>query len=182
MREGVEAIVKHLNRLSWVAVAIAAASMIAPRLAREAAKPGDDAPPAAAPLEPGLAERIARAMSSRPREPSCAEAPARADEPSVRVSRALFDDALAHPSGSGGRLAPELAGGAIRGVRVFGVSEGGPLAALGLQNGDRLERVNGVALSSPDAVVRAYDSGRDRYDVELTRRGRRVTIHYVVCG
>ncbi len=28
----------------------------------------------------------------------------------------------------------------------------------------------------------AYDGGRDRYDVELTRRGKRVTIHYVVCG
>lgn len=182
MREGVEAIVKHLNRLSWVAVAIAAASMIAPRLARETPKVGDADPPAAAPLEPGLAERIARAMSSRPNEASCSEAPPRSGEPSVRVSRALLDEALAHAPRREGRLVPELAGGAIRGVRVFGVSEGGALAALGLQNGDRIERVNGTPLSTPDAVVRAYDGGRDRYDVELTRRGKRVTIHYVVCG
>jgi type II secretory pathway component PulC len=52
------------------------------------------------------------------------------------------------------------------------------LAALGIENGDRLERVNGASVATPEGALNAYTSMRyaQQFDVEVNRAGRPVHI------
>ena len=80
------------------------------------------------------------------------------------------------------RILPVLRGGRTVGVEVLGVHPGDVLAALGIESGDVLERVNGFDVVSPDRCLEAYASLRrtDRVVVELARRGRPLTLSYVI--
>ena len=53
------------------------------------------------------------------------------------------------------------------GFKLFAIRPGSLIDRLGLQNGDRLVRVNGLELSSPDAVLEAYSRLRSAAEIEL---------------
>jgi general secretion pathway protein C len=78
------------------------------------------------------------------------------------------------------RVVPEFAGGAVVGIRLLGIDKNGLLGALGLENGDRIEAVNGMDISSPEKALQAYARLRTASDisVRLLRRGRPLTIDY----
>lgn len=80
------------------------------------------------------------------------------------------------------RIVPVARGRRVVGVRVFGVRRDGPLAALGLADGDLILRVNGLDLASPDRCVEAYAQLRqaDEVVLELERRGRRMSWRYAL--
>lgn len=72
------------------------------------------------------------------------------------------------------RVVPELGGDAgVAGLRVFGVRAGGVLARLGLENGDRVERVMGKSVATPEQALEAYAAmrGAKAIEIEVTRRG-----------
>ena len=52
------------------------------------------------------------------------------------------------------------------------------VAALGFANGDTIQRINGLALTSADRALEVYTKLRDapRLEFELVRRGRPVTL------
>jgi general secretion pathway protein C len=68
----------------------------------------------------------------------------------------------------------------ILGLRLFGVRPDGVLAHLGIENGDRIERVSGHEVSSPESALEAYAALRQakRLVVELKRHGAPVKIVY----
>jgi general secretion pathway protein C len=72
--------------------------------------------------------------------------------------------------------------GKVIGVRVMGIDAESLPALLGLANGDRLERVNGIDLSSPENALMAYAKLRNtsRLDLDVERRGQKVTITYFI--
>lgn len=76
------------------------------------------------------------------------------------------------------RIVPEQQDGKVVGVRLFGVRPDTLLGHLGLQNGDRLEAINGFNMSSPDKALEAYARLRTSSNlaVKVTRRGQPVTI------
>lgn len=80
------------------------------------------------------------------------------------------------------RVVPELENGSVVGVRLFGVSKDGLLGMLGLSNGDRIDKVNGFELGTPERALQAYARLRteSHLRVELVRRGRPLTIDYYV--
>jgi type II secretory pathway component GspD/PulD (secretin) len=80
------------------------------------------------------------------------------------------------------RIVPHQHNGVVEGVRVFGIREGSLLHALGLRNGDKLLRMAGLPLHSPDKALEAYAKVRNAsvVEMEIERQGKPVTIVYRV--
>ena len=80
------------------------------------------------------------------------------------------------------RIFPEVVHGRTVGVRVGGIAPDSVLTALGLQNGDVLQRVNGYDVTSPDRCLEAYATVRqqDRLVLQLQRGGRLTLLEYII--
>ena len=66
----------------------------------------------------------------------------------------------------------------LLGLRLFGIRPGSLLGTLGLQNGDRLESINGFDIASPQRALEAYArlSTAKRLNVRVIRLGRPLQI------
>lgn len=189
MNEGVEAVIGHMNRLMWVGVGIGVATMLAPRFAPAPTPPSSaaEAPPSPRDDRPP-AERVVRALTSGAAA-ACEGASPVTIFPDgqvrrVMVSRQALDWVLQPGELDTARFVPETARGRVVGLRVFGLRADSALAALGLQNGDRLDTIDGRPVTSPEDALRVYADrgGSGDHDVALVRRGQRLVIHYVVCS
>ena len=80
------------------------------------------------------------------------------------------------------RIVPEQKDGKVVGIRLFGIRPDTLLGTLGLQNGDRLEAINGFDMASPEKALEAYARLRtaDALAVKVTRRGAPVTIDFKI--
>ena len=80
------------------------------------------------------------------------------------------------------RIQPENVGGRVAGVRLFGVKAGSLVATLGLQNGDRLDSINGFEIGSPEGALQAYARLRDaeHLEMKIERGGRETGMTYNV--
>src|SRR5690606_30065984 len=78
------------------------------------------------------------------------------------------------------RIVPEQKDGKVVGVRLFGIRPDTLLGSLGLQNGDRLESINGFNMASPERALEAYARLRtaNNLNVKVNRRGSPVSIDY----
>ncbi|MEI9939425.1 MAG: type II secretion system protein GspC [Pseudomonadota bacterium] len=80
------------------------------------------------------------------------------------------------------RIVPETKDGKVLGIRLFGIRPETLLGTLGLQNGDRLESINGFNMGSPEKALEAYARLRtaSQLDVTVNRRGSTVAIvHHI---
>ena len=73
---------------------------------------------------------------------------------------------------------PELKAGKLLGVRLFGIQPTSAFAAIGLQSGDRLEAINGLAMDRPEHALQVYSTLRTHSDfhLRLVRHGRPISI------
>jgi general secretion pathway protein C len=78
------------------------------------------------------------------------------------------------------RIVPEQKDGKVVGVRMFGIRPDTLLGTLGLQNGDRLETLNGFNMASPEKALEAYARLRtaSNLNVKVNRRGSPVSIDF----
>jgi general secretion pathway protein C len=78
------------------------------------------------------------------------------------------------------RIVPEQENGKIVGIRLFGVRPETLLGALGMENGDRLEKINGFDMTSPEKALEAYARLRtsDHLTVSVNRRGAPMNLDY----
>jgi general secretion pathway protein C len=92
-----------------------------------------------------------------------------------RVDRAVVEQAVSNPLSlmRTVRIVPEQRAGQVIGLRLFGIRPGTLLGTLGLQNGDRLETINGFSVASPQQALEAYARLRTatRLSVQLDRGG-----------
>ncbi len=99
-----------------------------------------------------------------------------------RVPRKYFDEMLENPKETmrEARAVPVKDGNRTTGLRLFGIRPGTRLKALGFQNGDQLQTLNDVPLTTPDQALRAYAAARnaDSLRVRLLRRGQSVEMRY----
>jgi hypothetical protein len=100
----------------------------------------------------------------------------------VDVDRSVIDDIFAfdHIRPNRVRTIPELANGKLAGIRLFGIGPSSVLAALGLENGDRIESIDGHSLASPDEAMAIYENVKTatRVDVIVNRNGKAMSLHY----
>lgn len=94
--------------------------------------------------------------------------------PRSMLERILEDASRMRPA----RLVPEQVDGHVAGVRIFGIRPNEGLALLGLENGDRIETVNGFDVTVPDKALEAYARLRtaDHFVIHVTRKGMPVDL------
>ncbi|MGH7271563.1 MAG: type II secretion system protein GspC [Polyangiaceae bacterium] len=78
------------------------------------------------------------------------------------------------------RIVPEQENGKVVGIRLFGVRPDTLLGVLGMENGDRLEKINGFDMASPEKALEAYARLRtaDHLTVAINRRGQPTNLDY----
>jgi general secretion pathway protein C len=80
------------------------------------------------------------------------------------------------------RVVPDTIDGRIAGLKLVGVKPDSLLGAIGLLDGDRLEAINGLDITTPEKALEAYARVRtgEKFSVRLTRGGAPMTIDYAV--
>lgn len=78
------------------------------------------------------------------------------------------------------RIVPEQENGKVVGIRMFGVRPETLLGTLGMENGDRLQTINGFDMASPEKALEAYARLRtaDKLTVQVNRRGQNMNLDY----
>ncbi len=78
------------------------------------------------------------------------------------------------------RIVPEQENGRMVGIRLFGVRPETLLAVLGMENGDRLQTINGFEMGSPEKALEAYARLRtsDHLTVQVNRKGANMNLDY----
>jgi general secretion pathway protein C len=78
------------------------------------------------------------------------------------------------------RIVPEQENGKVVGIRLFGIRPDTLLGTLGLENGDRLQTINGFDMASPEKALEAYARLRtaDHLTVQVSRRGTNQNIDF----
>jgi general secretion pathway protein C len=105
-------------------------------------------------------------------------------ETEFNVDRSVIDNVLENQAQlmRSARIVPEQKDGKTVGIRLFGIRQDTLLGTLGMQNGDRLEKINGFDMASPEKALEAYARLRTATSltVNLTRRGKPLTIEYQI--
>jgi general secretion pathway protein C len=78
------------------------------------------------------------------------------------------------------RIVPEKEGDKIVGIRLFGIKPDSMLGMLGLENGDRLQSINGFEMSDPQKALEAYAKLQtaDHLTVAVNRHGKAQNIDF----
>lgn len=136
---------------------------------------------------PAPPPRVARRMrrSSAPQVPAeISEKIQKVSETEYHVDRAVIDNILENQAQlmRSARIVPEQRDGKTVGIRLFGIRQDTLLGTLGMQNGDRLEKINGFDMASPEKALEAYARLRTATSltVQVTRRGKPLTIEYQI--
>jgi general secretion pathway protein C len=100
------------------------------------------------------------------------------------IDRAVVDKIMENQADlmRSARIVPEQENGKTVGIRMFGVKEGTLLGVLGMENGDRLQQINGFDMSSPEKALEAYARLRtaDHLTVQVNRRGTNTNLDYSI--
>lgn len=117
-----------------------------------------------------------------PIPPEIAEKIQKVSDTEFNVDRSVVDKILENQAElmRSARIVPEQRDGKVVGVRLFGIRPDTLLGTLGLQNGDRLETINGFNMASPEKALEAYARLRTspNLNVKVNRRGNPVSIDY----
>ena len=100
------------------------------------------------------------------------------------IDRASFDALIDNQAAlaSSVRGGPEMVDGKMVGVKLAFVRPGSVLDKLGLHTGDRLTKINGAELTSPERILELYARLRTapRFAFEVVRGGAAMQIDYEV--
>jgi general secretion pathway protein C len=78
------------------------------------------------------------------------------------------------------RIVPEKDGEKGSGIRLFGVQPDSLLGVLGMENGDKLQTINGFDMTNPEKALEAYARLRtaDHLTVSVNRKGANTNLDY----
>jgi general secretion pathway protein C len=100
------------------------------------------------------------------------------------VRRWLLDRALqrSRELAACARIVPSLVDGRPNGFKLYAIRPGSLLARLQVQNGDTIQRVNGLELIAPERPLEIYTRVRAARElvVDLERRGRPRRLFYTI--
>lgn len=82
----------------------------------------------------------------------------------------------------GSRMTPAWKEGELTGFKLDRITPESLLGRLGFENGDQIEAINGIAMTSPETALQAYTKLRSARDlrVRVLRGGRPMQIDYLV--
>jgi general secretion pathway protein C len=152
------------------------ALLFSEKKAKAEASTGEAAPAPAA--EERAARRAARtsAGGAGAVPPEIAAKIHKVSETEFNVDRSVVDSILENQATlmRSARIVPEQKDGKTVGIRLFGIRPDTLLGSLGLQNGDRLESINGFDVANPEKALEAFAHLRtaSALQVHLNRRGK----------
>lgn len=115
-------------------------------------------------------------------DPSIAKGIQRVSANEFNIDRAIVDKILENQAElmKQARIVPEQENGKLVGIRLFGVRQDTLLGTLGMENGDRLQTINGFDMTSPEKALEAYARLRtaDHLTVSVNRKGQNMNIDY----
>jgi general secretion pathway protein C len=100
------------------------------------------------------------------------------------IDRNLVDKVLANPMAvaKGARVVPAVKNGKPNGFKLYAIRPSSVYAKLGLANGDTIQAINGMELTTADKALEVYTALKSMtsFEMEVTRRGKPVTLKYTV--
>jgi general secretion pathway protein C len=139
-------------------------------------------PKSAAKAPAGATDPKGSRRGGRDLDPAMAAKISKVSETEYNIERSLVDEILENQAElmRQARIVPEKEGDEVVGIRLFGIRSGSLLGHLGLQNGDRLESINGFSMSDPQKALEAYGRLRtaNNLKVQVNRKGTPVTIDF----
>ena len=138
------------------------------------------APTAAAPAPVAVAPPPAGGPA--PLDPAIAKGISKISANEFNVDRGVIDKILENQADlmRSARIVPEQENGKMVGIRMFGVRPDTLLGVIGMENGDRLQTINGFDMTSPEKALEAYARLRtaDHLTVQVNRRGANMNLDY----
>ena len=135
------------------------------------------APPPAASVSAAPAKGGAGAL-----DPALAKGIQKVSATEFNIDRGVVDKILENQSElmRQARIVPEQENGKTVGIRMFGIRPETLLGTLGMENGDRLQTINGFDMASPEKALEAYARLRtaDKLVVQVNRRGQNMNLDY----
>jgi len=102
------------------------------------------------------------------------------------VKKKYIDDALSNLSAvaTQARIVPSFKNGVANGFKLFSIQPGSLYSAIGVENGDVIQRVNGYEMNSPDKALEIYQKLRESTHItlEIERNGQIIRKEYDVTG
>jgi len=135
-----------------------------------------------APLPEQKTAQPATRGAARPVDPEIAKG-IRATSPNTYdIDRATFERIMTSTAELMGdvRVGPDAASGKVSGMKLTHLRQGSVLGLVGLKEGDRLDAINGIDLTSPEAGLEAYAKLRlaPHIVLKVTRDGKPSELQY----
>ena len=141
-----------------------------------------DAPAPKPATPPPATSGPAPAGGGKSLDPSIAKGIQKVSPNEYNIDRGVVDKILENQADlmRQARIVPEQENGRVVGIRLFGVRNDTLLGTLGMENGDRLQTINGFDMSSPEKALEAYARLRtaDKLTISLNRKGQNMNIDY----
>ena len=102
------------------------------------------------------------------------------------VKKSFIDSTLSNLNAvaTQARIVPSFKNGVANGFKLFSIQPGSLYSAIGVQNGDVIQRINGYEINSPDKALEVYQKLREapQITIEGKRNGQPFRYEYKVTG
>jgi general secretion pathway protein C len=102
------------------------------------------------------------------------------------VQKSVIDGTLSNLNSiaTQARIVPSFKNGVANGFKLFSIQPGSFYSAIGVENGDVIQKINGYEINSPDKALEVYQKLREskHITVDLERNGQVVRKEYNVAG
>ena len=102
------------------------------------------------------------------------------------VKRSYIDTTLSNLNNiaTQARIVPSFKNGVANGFKLFSIQPGSLYSAIGVENGDVIQRINGYEINSPDKALEVYQKLREsaHITIDIERNGQVVRKEYNVTG
>jgi general secretion pathway protein C len=106
----------------------------------------------------------------------------RLDDHHFQIERSTVNSALSNLNDLAmqARIVPSFKNGQANGFKLFSIRPDSLYSKIGIENGDVIQRINGLDMNSPDKALEAYTKLRNAssLDLQVERGGQTVSYHY----
>ncbi len=103
-----------------------------------------------------------------------------------QIDRAVIDSTLGdlNKIAMQARIVPSFENGVANGFKLFSIQPGSLYSAIGVENGDVIQRINGYEINSPEKALELYQKLREsqRVKIDLKRNGQTISKDYTITG
>jgi general secretion pathway protein C len=179
LRRGGEVADKKVYFIGWDRVWLAGGDGLCQAAVFNAKKAPTPAPaPAPAPSASGRVP----SRGAKPLDPDLRKGIQAVSATEFNIDRGVVDRILENQSElmRQAKITPVQENGRTVGVRMTGIRSDTLLGVLGMQDGDRLQTINGFEIANPEKALEAYARLRtaDKLTIQLNRGGKNVNLDY----